>query len=266
MKSIVDSCFHTYYGSNPGCVIRNVIPILFFGNLEAYLGSDKRVVSVALNPSLAEFLDTSGSYSIDFRFRGAPVSYSYSQSDYLAYIHALSNYFDYNPYLNWFWHNEKVLRHFNTSYRGIFCKYGPNKKFKIENTALHIDLKAPVATDPVWGKLSTADKTLVNTLYGSLVNDILKYLDPDIIVISTSAQNVGQYFGINHKNALIHKTSGAGGYVDLHVIKSPVSNKDMGIVWGLNRQKPFSGAGMTASFIDGACRVIADKLRLLGLL
>ena len=160
MKKIVDACFHTYFGNNPFCVIKNVIPILFFGNIENYFNSNTKVVTVALNPSSAEFLDTSGFYSIDFRFKGAPATYSYSPQDYLKYIHAISNYFDYNPYSSWFWHNEKVLRFFNTSYHGKFVEDKAETVRPFENTAVHIDLMAPVATNPVWGKLKTFEKDL----------------------------------------------------------------------------------------------------------
>lgn len=57
--------------------------------------------------------------------------------------------------MKWFWHNEKVLRLFDTSYQGEFCEYKNDSGKVFRNTALHIDLKAPVATDPVCEKLDS---------------------------------------------------------------------------------------------------------------
>jgi hypothetical protein len=39
-------------------VVSNSIPILFFGDLEAYLNSPIKIVTVALNPSDKEFSET----------------------------------------------------------------------------------------------------------------------------------------------------------------------------------------------------------------
>lgn len=188
MKPIVDNCFRIYYGSNPSCVIPNVMPILFFGNLDAYFKSEKRVVTVALNPSALEFLTSSG-YSIAYRFHGAPSTYSFSQQDYLKYIQSVSNYFVYNPYMRWFWYNEKILRYFNASYQGRFCGYMTTEKF--EKTALHIDLKAPVATDPVWGKLTarhSMQAMRVNRLYGAF---FMIFYDIWILMLSLYPQMSG---------------------------------------------------------------------------
>ena len=61
IKDIVRDCFHDYYGpNNPACVLRNVVPILWFGDMDAYWESEKKIVTVAVNPSKLEFPDDKG--------------------------------------------------------------------------------------------------------------------------------------------------------------------------------------------------------------
>ena len=287
INAIVSDCFHDYYGpDNPACVLRDVVPILWFGDMDAYWASEKKIVTVAVNPSDKEFI-VNGVCSINNRFPGAPANYdSHNPQHFVAYMNAMNGYFKNNAYTKCFWHNEKVLRLFDASYQGVFCEYKNDSGKVFRNTALHIDLKAPVATDPVWGKLDLNGRNAIASIYADYFGCMRRYLDPDILivstsaqnvkkafvvstsaqnvkeafVVSTSAQNVKEAFEIKHKNAVIHRTS-KRGYVDLHVIHSPVSGKSVNIVWGLNRQNPFSGSGMTYEFIREACCAIRQKIQ-----
>lgn len=261
INAIVSDCFHDYYGpNNPACVLRDVVPILWFGDMDAYWASEKKIVTVAVNPSDKEFI-VNGVCSINNRFPGAPANYdSHNPQHFVAYMNAMNGYFKNNAYTKWFWHNEKVLRLFDASYQGVFCEYKNDSGKVFRNTALHIDLKAPVATDPVWGKLDLNGRNAIASIYAKYFDLMWRYLDPDILIVSTSAQNVKEAFGINYGNAVIHRTS-KRGYVDLHVIDSPVSGKRVNIVWGLNRNTPFSGSGMTYEFIRESCCAIRQEIQ-----
>lgn len=259
---IVSDCFHDYYGpDNPACVLRDVVPILWFGDMDAYWASEKKIVTVAVNPSDKEFI-VNGVCSINNRFPGAPANYdSHNPQHFVAYMNAMNGYFKNNAYTKWFWHNEKVLRLFDASYQGVFCEYKNDSGKVFRNTALHIDLKAPVATYPVWGdkELAPRERKAVVKLYAKYFDRMWHYLDPDMMIVSTNAQDVKASFGINHGNAILHQTS-KRGYVDMHEIDSPVSGKRVNIVWGLNRNTPFSGSGMTYEFIRESCCAIRQEI------
>lgn len=263
LKTIVGDCFRDYYeADNPECVLRGVVPILWFGDMEAYKASEKKIVTVAVNPSKSEFQDDKGVSSIGYRFPGAPANYdSRNPQNFVAYKNAMDSYFRTNPYMRWFWHNERVLRLFGASYQGTFCTYKNDSGEAFMNAALHIDLKAPVATDPVWGdkELAPSERKAVVKHYAKYFDRMWHYLDPDLMIVSTNAQDVKASFGINHANAVLHQTS-KHGYVDLHVIDSPVSGKMVNVVWGLNRNMPFSGSGMTYEFIRESCCIIRQKI------
>ena len=124
----LSSHFTTY--RNEGWVI-DCIPILFFGDLEAYLASEKKIITVGLNPSDKEFAEK--------RF--------VTQSNFLEnpedYLGSLSKYFKFNPYTPWFSSYDNLLKEFGSSF------YSGEK-----NTALHTDFITPLATSPAWTKLS----------------------------------------------------------------------------------------------------------------
>ena len=56
MKNLIKKVWQDYQIlKNMPCVIGNVIPILWFGDLGAYEKSHKRIITVGLNPSNKEF-------------------------------------------------------------------------------------------------------------------------------------------------------------------------------------------------------------------
>ena len=134
-------------------VVKPSIPILWFGNMAEYAKSKLKIVTVGLNPSLNEFINSKGqSPDVKLRFPNAPVisSVPLSALEISAYEAALNSYFDVKPYLKWFSYNEKVLSCLDASY-----KAGKN------NRAIHIDLYTPIATNPTWGKLYIGAKSIL---------------------------------------------------------------------------------------------------------
>ena len=144
------------------------MPILFFGDLPAYLDSPRRVVTVGLNPSHCEFPDGS-------RARRFPGAVGIDQSDTAQYLQALNEYFRQNPYDKWFDNYAKVLRGADTGY-----------KPGAVSTALHTDICSPVATSPTWNDLGEATQSLLLANGAPLWRKLIRYLQPDVILMSVA--------------------------------------------------------------------------------
>ena len=148
-------------------------PILFFGDLPAYLASSVRVVTVGLNPSLKEF--PTGN-----RFRRfPPLTGSNGDRDPYQYINAMSGYFRHDPYRTWFSAYEALLTGTQSSY------YASER-----STALHTDLCSPVATDPTWGRLGPAHREDLQTVGVQLWHALLRVLRPQIVVMSIAKMHL----------------------------------------------------------------------------
>jgi len=161
-------------------VVQKSIPILFFGDLDAYRNSKKRILTVALNPSDKEFSEA--------RFDVSPSTLS----DDSQYIKTLSEYFESNPYRFWFNHFEKLLQTIGASYysrtsRPIFAAIKPDAETDF-NRALHTDICSPIATSVTWSKLKSKEDILLKQELqraGTKIwRDLIEYLNPDIILIS----------------------------------------------------------------------------------
>lgn len=134
-------------------VVQSSIPILFFGDLDAYRNSKKRILTVALNPSDKEFSEA--------RFDVSPSTLSNDS----RYIKTLSEYFESNPYRFWFNHFEKLLQTIGASYysrtsRPNFATITPDAETDF-NRALHTDVCSPIATSVTWSKLKSKEDTLL---------------------------------------------------------------------------------------------------------
>lgn len=106
------------------------VPILFFGDIDAYFRSRLRVVTVGLNPSSREF-------PTDDPFQRFPLAERIDCADLGRYLDALSAYFRADPYAGWFRAWEPLLN-------GAGASYYPGAA----STALHTDICSLVATDP----------------------------------------------------------------------------------------------------------------------
>jgi len=152
------------------------IPILYFGNLNEYERSDKRIVTVALNPSGAEF-------PVAAPFLRFPALQSYSptqqQAERFATLRSgYDAYFDNAPYMQWFGHFEHVLSGFGASFLE-----GPTRR------ALHTDLMSPVATQPTWSKLAPATQMALSGLGVQLWHGLIEFLSPDLLLVSVARAN-----------------------------------------------------------------------------
>ena len=178
LQQIIDDCWNDFNAFNHPYKVTPSIPILWFGDLDAYRNSKKKIVSVALNPSAYEFGSASG-FGIHVRFPHFSTPFTPA-----VYYKAMNEYFVNNPYWGkWFQFPERILNCMNASY----------KKGK-ENTAVHLDIYAPVATSPHWNGLSQAQRDELRTAFERYFDRMMEELDPDIIIASLKREELASHF------------------------------------------------------------------------
>lgn len=193
-------------------VVKPSIPIVWFGNMEKYKASPKKVVTVALNPSLKEF-EGDRFDIVDLQKNDAIIKLSQT----------LSLYFKRHPY-SWFKDFERVLSSFDTSY------YETK-----ENTALHIDIYSAIATNPTWGSLSETEKKDIGRT--DLFQKLLHFLNPDIVIFSANQKVFKEVFSDYICQKRIDSFNGKKGFF---ISKYKSGNKVL--ISGRNyRGQPFGG-------------------------
>jgi hypothetical protein len=197
------------------------IPILYFGDCDAFRRSKTRIVTVGLNPSKKEFPSDP--------FQRFPAFKS-------SYQVAWNKYFQNSPY-DWFSTFSHLLEGFDASF------YGDR-----QHTALHTDLFSPVATDPTWSKLSQSDRESLGTIGIPLWHDLIRYLKPHILLISIAdrhkkeiefslVQNWKQVFRATKKK---DGTPRREPYDVMHSVVRISDNFNADILFGQAAQKPFA--------------------------
>lgn len=143
LKSLMNDYVADYMQKEPfEFVVKNALPVIWFGNLEKYKASKQKIVTVGINPSNQEF-----PFGAKPRFDVPSLLPENEEKIY----DTLNNYFVANPYWGWFTQYEKILEgSFDCSYGGQLQAYNAF----VNNTAIHIDCCSAIATNPPWGKLS----------------------------------------------------------------------------------------------------------------
>lgn len=199
MKQLIQHVWHEFINAKNTMsthLVNDSIPIIWFGDLNKYSESDKKIVTVSLNPSNIEFEDKKGNKINRFPNASAIKGLnSLSPKDISTYETAMNNYFNVRPYTNWFKNPEYALHALDASYGGKMTK--PQEAY--HNTAIHIDIKCPLATAPTWSKLPkkiacSLDKQFKEIGY---FDKLLHILGPDIILVSTNRA----YIKDNFRNA-----------------------------------------------------------------
>lgn len=150
------------------------VPILFFGDLDAYRASPLRVLTVGLNPSLREFPE-------DSPFRRFPLVEGVKARESDRYLEALSAYFRTDPYRGWFSAFEPLLNGLGSSYY-----------LGEDSTALHTDISSPVATDPTWSSLDEAARSALEADGGPLWHTLLEALRPHVVALSVAKHHLSR--------------------------------------------------------------------------
>ena len=154
--------------------VKPSLPILFFGDLNAYLESPLRVVTVGLNPSLEEF----PAREPFWRF---PLTGGSRGREPDRYLDSMSAYFRTHPYGKWFRAFEPLLKGTGSSY------YAGELSM-----ALHTDICSPVATSPTWSKLGQADRAALEANGGPLWHALLKALRPQVVALSVARDHLSR--------------------------------------------------------------------------
>lgn len=148
---------------------RNWMPIAWFGNLDAYFASPRRIVTVGINPSQHEF-PVVGPPRFD---KGVLTSFRRAKKavdiDLAAYRKTLCEYFETNPYCPWFGRFNKVLFALGASYGSYKCS----------SCVLHIDLMTPLPTDR-WSQLETHQRREVSDC--TIFHSLMAVLKPDLAI------------------------------------------------------------------------------------
>ena len=154
--------------------VNPAVPILFFGDLDAYRDSPLRVLTVGLNPSWHEF-------PANRPFRRFPLAEGISGGEWSRYLDAMSAYFRTDPYSAWFSAYEPLLNGMDASYYHDHA-----------STALHTDICSPVATSPTWSRLDEAVRAALESDGGPLWHMLLEELKPQIVVLSVAKAHLAR--------------------------------------------------------------------------
>lgn len=174
-------------------VVKNSIPIVWFGDINKYYESEKKILTIGLNPSEQEFMfENLNGFMVELpnlqkRFKVLDFE-KQNEENLIELKNNLNNYFNNNPYKTWFIKYNKLIEVLNCSYG---CKsWDKGKDYK--NTAIHIDIYSAIATTPTWGKLSGVQKEQVKNLH--LFSNLFGVLDPDIILSSVNKEVFSEMF------------------------------------------------------------------------
>lgn len=163
-------------------IVANSIPILFFGDLNGYLASSLRIVTVGINPSDAEFPKDRTRFSRAHSLYGTKDEINDAAIE--DYITALSEYFDLagNTY------SRKTDNAYEWFYRkpicgllsGLDASYDHTRK----NRVLHTDICTPIPTSPTWSGLNKIETETMRKKGNELWEKLIRLLKPDVILLS----------------------------------------------------------------------------------
>lgn len=185
-------------------IVKNSIPIIWFGDLEKYKASPVKIVTVGLNPSWHEFWEKKGMPLSTPRFDHVTLS-SLDDEVILSLYDTFNHYFVREPFWGYFKQYENLLR-------GIGASFYQTDS---ESIALHVDAYTPIATDPFFGELSSDIQWQFKARGMVLYKKLINFLCPDVILISVAredfyaihpnVQAVDAYADPNKKGVYIHK-------------------------------------------------------------
>lgn len=214
--------------------VENSIPICWFGDIEEYEKSNYKIITVALNPSSKEFPKSKERFEIPKKWKEFLELKSDDKNisdDILESVYkTLNQYFDNNPYEDWFGNFEIVLN-------SIGATYYRNKKgsnVACENHSIHIDIYSAIATKKAWSALEP--KEISDICDNKLFKEMLDKLKPDLVLISLSREKIINCFELQ-ESSFIRYTYKKGIFIE--GFKKDV----LKIITGRNyRGKPFTAS------------------------
>jgi hypothetical protein len=168
MHDLIPKAQQAYDAAN-GLRVEPSIPILFFGDYEAFRKSKLRIVTVALNPGTLAF-------PVEKRWEFFP---AYEKTADLQ--EAWNQYFRTGrPIEPWMTSLDCVLHGFDASLYDS----------KFTNTALHTDMLSPVATQTLWSQLDKQYQDELASVGLPLWHDLIRHLKPHIVVLSVATKHL----------------------------------------------------------------------------
>lgn len=167
-------------------LIKDSLPILYFGDIEAYFKSKYKIITAAINPSSAEFDFDESNAKISFarfpQFERIDKRQILSDKSALQYISALNGYFqtgaDYSRWFNL------------TPRNNLFAPFGASYYNDSPNRAIHTDTLSPFATFPAWSKLDSQIQRRFSEFGIALWHELIAILEPDIIFMSLNQKYI----------------------------------------------------------------------------
>lgn len=184
LNDLIDSYWSDYVKhKDKDYIVKPSIPIVWFGDMEAYKKSKIKVITIAINPSNNEFPNGADGEPSFSRFLKAKELYkkdTLSQDDKILLAQTLNSYFKNEPYMKWFKRFEKPLNVLDVSYKNG------------ENIALYIDIYTALATNPTWGSLDEIQQNKIISI--NLFEKLLDYLKPDVMIYSANYEEFKRIF------------------------------------------------------------------------
>ncbi len=209
-------------------VVPDSIPIVYFGNLQSYLNSRTRIVTVRLNPSGSSLTKTVSGMKLRPRSNH-------------TLERALCNYFRDNPYTDWFDRSfETLLQPLGASYyEKIYPGPAPRRwTWKPRtNVALHTDLCSPLATVPTWSRLPKEAARVKEELWAwgfPFWKNLIEALKPDIVLMSVGRSCLTKLGALTWR-----RFSPLGAATKPKQEMEIARFGDTHIVWGVANVRPF---------------------------
>lgn len=209
-------------------VISDAIPIVYFGDLEAYSNSETKIITVGKNPSSNEFrLGKSDLFSL-CRFPDlVPDRSNLSECWHM--------YFEKRPLEVWFSCYKQILNGLDASfYRSIHFR----------NTAIHTDICSLLATDPSWSKLNKNEQQILFDDGYAIWKELIEELQPDIMLMSVPKALLERIV-LTRKSKILTLTFKKDGtprkraYDVISYNYKLKSGKESQVIWGQAANKPF---------------------------
>lgn len=171
-------------------LIKDSLPILYFGDIEAYFKSKYKVITAAINPSDNEFHNETTKeffYKRFPQFESIAKANAISDENALQYLSALNGYFKTgNDYKKWFK---------TTPRKNLFAPFSASYYDNASNRAIHTDTLSPFATFPKWSDFKPqSQRARVQRQFSDigipLWNELIEILEPDIIFMSLNKKYI----------------------------------------------------------------------------
>ena len=150
-------------------IAENSVPIIWHGRLVDYYKSKVRIITVSQNPHHRAFGDTPH-FDME-KVRGISNHKELDQKSMSILTNQFDAYFERNKENSI---NDSVFSVYEKMINEVNGSYFKNEDF--ENCALHLDMLSPIATNPVWSKLDTKQKLVLEKSGKKLFEDLLKVL------------------------------------------------------------------------------------------